>query len=807
MKFTFNWLREYIDPGLSPAEVAARLTMAGLEVDSVQELFAGLDTIKVARVLTVAPHPNADRLTVCRVAVGSDELQVVCGAPNVRAGLVTAMALPGTRLPSGLVIKKSKIRGEQSHGMLCSEKELGLSEESAGIIELSPELESGAPLVETLGLRDTLIEVDLTPNRPDCASVLGIAREVGGFTGSRLTPPVVADDLSQLPEHDVDFAVEVQNVKACPRYAARLLTGIKLGPSPWWLRRRLQAVGVRSINNVVDITNFVMLEYGQPLHAFDFDKLAGGRIVVRLSQPGETLTTLDGQQRSLDPEMLLICDAEKPLAVAGVMGGENSEVSESTTRILLESACFDPVSVRRTARVLKMNTEASYRFERGVDPRGVTTALERAVQLLREVTGAVVRGGIDRRAGLKKIENLTLRVSRTNQLLGTAYSREEIARVLGAIEINVIGVDGDTLLIEPPSFRMDLEREIDLIEEVARLQGYNGIPTTLPLVPMHFPEKDRGRELRRELARILVALGFSEVINYSFVSAQHCDLLGLASDDAARASLVRLLNPLGEEQSVLRTTLLPGLLENARHNVNHQNPDVRLFELGKGFFFQDEASQPRERMHLAAVAGGRRHPGAPLLYEGETLVDFYDMKGVIELILSELRLPQVRLQPDAQGVSYAAPGSLVRLWADSREVGRFGQLAGGVARGFGIKQDLFFFDLDVEGLLALTPAAKVFRPLPKFPAVKWDAAFLVAELVESGEMLAAIRESGEPLLEGAEIFDVYVGKPIEPGKKSVAFALTYRAADRTLDDETVGRVHQRIIDMIMDRFQAKLREA
>jgi phenylalanyl-tRNA synthetase beta chain len=808
MKFTFNWLKEYIDPGLPPGEVAARLTMAGLEVDSVQELFAGLDTVKVARVLAVTPHPGADRLTLCRVAVGSEELQVVCGAANVHAGMLTAIALPGTRLPSGLVIKKSKIRGEQSNGMLCSEKELGLSEEAAGIMELPAQLESGAPLVEALGLRDTLIEVDLTPNRPDCASVLGIAREVGGFTGARVVPPLESRDLSVLDGRDIPFSVEVQDAIACPRYAARLLTGIKLGPSPWWLRRRLQAVGVRPINNVVDVTNYVMLEYGQPLHAFDYEKLAGGRIVVRQARAGETIATLDGIQRGLNHEMLLICDADKPVAVAGVMGGENSEVSEGTTKVLLESASFQPVSIRRTARMLKMSTEASWRFERGTDPQGVVTALERAVRLLEKITGArAVAGGIDRREPLKKTPAISLRVKRTNDLLGTTYSREEMARALNAIEIAVEEKDDDTLLVRPPSFRVDLEREVDLMEEVARLQGYNAIPTTLPLVSMRLPERDRERDLRRKLAGVMVSQGFSEAINYSFVTAQHCDLLGLAGDDSARAALVRLLNPLGEEQSVLRTTLLPGLLENIRHNINRQNTDLRLFEIGKGFFFREEAILPMERQRLVAAACGRRYPGAPLLHAGEAAVDIYDIKGTVELILSELGLPQVRLEPDPQGTSYAAPGSLVRLWADDREAGQLGQIAAGVCKAFGVKQEVYFLDLDLDCLLTLSPVPKSFRALPRFPAVKRDAAFLVAENVGGGEMLAAIRDLGEPLIERTEIFDVYSGKPIAPGQKSVAIAITYRAADKTLDDETAGRVQQRVIDMIIDRFQAKLREA
>jgi phenylalanyl-tRNA synthetase beta chain len=528
--------------------------------------------------------------------------------------------------------------------------------------------------------------------------------------------------------------------------------------------------------------------------------------VVRKPQPGEAITTLDGQERTLDPEMLLICDAEKPVAVAGVMGGANSEVGPNTTRVLLESACFDPVSVRRTARALKMGTEASYRFERGVDPQGTVKALERAARLLVEIAGAsAVPGGIDRQEGIPEPPDLALRISRTNDLLGTSYSREEIAAVLNGIEIAAEERDADTLAVRPPSFRVDLEREVDLIEEVARLKGYNAIPTTLPRVPMHFPAQDRERELHRELSSLFVSQGFYEAINYSFGAAQHCDLLGLAGEDAARA-FVRLLNPLGEEQSVLRTTLLPGLLENVRHNINRQSPDIRLFEIGKGFFFRDEGSLPEERLRLAAVVSGRRHPGAPRLHEGEEAVDLYDLKGMAEQVIAHLRLEQVRLEAASEGRSYAAPGSLMRLVADGRELGSFGRLAPEVAKGFGIKQEVYFLDLDLDGLGALAPARKSFRPLPKFPAVKWDVAFLVAESVGGGEMLAAIREANEPLVEEAEIFDVYRGKPIDKGWKSVAVTITYRDPDRTLDDETVGKVHQRLIDLIIDRFQAKIRE-
>ncbi|MEW6595767.1 MAG: phenylalanine--tRNA ligase subunit beta [Thermodesulfobacteriota bacterium] len=806
MKFTLNWLREYLPTDLDAATIAARLSMLGLEVDAVQSLAPDLSGVVVARVESVQRHPNADKLTLCDVSVGSSVLKrVVCGAPNVRAGLVTAMALPGAVLPGGFTIKPTKIRGEASEGMLCSAKELGMSEEHAGILEITADVTPGQPIVAALGLDDTLIEVDLTPNRPDCASVIGIAREVAAFAGATLKKPVT--EVPQLTGQGLPFSVQVEAVEDCPRYAARMVRNVKIGPSPEWLRQRLLAVGLRPINNVVDITNFVMLEYGQPLHAFDFDKLKGGCIVVRKARAGETIETLDGTSRQLDPEMLLICDAEQAVAVAGVMGGANSEVSDTTTTILLESACFNPVTTRRTAGRLNMNTDASYRFERGVDPQGAPVAMERAMTLIAGLAGGeIVADGIDFCEGVKAPLALTLRVGRTCDVLGMALDAAAIARTLESIEIRCAVRDSETITVQVPSFRVDLEREIDLIEEVARLIGYNEIPTTLPLVPMRFPEREAVRSLRQELATVMVALGFHEAVNYSFVAPQHADLLGLPAEDARRRT-VSLLNPLAEDQSVMRTTLLPGLLENARRNIYHQQPDVRLFELGKVFCRKEAHEQPEEEERLAAVLTGRRHPHAPLLYDGEAKVDLFDLKGVVEELRDRLRLPQLQLVAAPSAQSYADSGLAMAIVADGQVIGELGRINATVQKGFGIKQELFYLDLSCRALLALAAAPRAFAPLPKFPAVRWDVAVVVPEQVVAGEMVAAITASGAEYLEQVELFDVFQGKNIGPGLKSVALAMTYRAADRTLDDETVGKVHQKLIDLLLSRFHGQLREA
>lgn len=806
MKFTLNWLREYIDTDLEPAQIADHLTMLGLEVDACVPCYPDLTGVVVARIEAVSPHPNADKLVLCEVNAGQGLQRVVCGAPNARVGLVTALALPGAVLPGGLIIKPTKIRGEQSCGMLCSARELGITEDQAGIMELASDLLPGQELSQALDLVDTMIEVDLTPNRPDCASVLGIAREVGGVVGKRIRPPVVASP--DLTNGDLPFSIEVEAATDCPRYLARLIKNVKIGPSPWWLQQRLLAVGLRPISNIVDITNFVMLEYGQPLHAFDFNKLAGGKIVVRRARPGESLVTLDGIERQFDPPMLMICDAEKPVAVAGIMGGANSEVEAKTTDILLESACFAAIGIRRTAGRLNLSTEASYRFERGVDIEGAPRAMERAVQLMVALGGGeLVAGGVDYHAGVVAPAPIILRGKRTRSLLGMELTLDQIVAALAGIEIVVEKIDDDILRVTPPSFRVDLEREVDLIEEVARIVGYNLLPTTLPMVPMIFSEQDALRELRKKVAQILISLGFYEAINYSFVTAQHVDLLGLAADDVRRQT-VHLLNPLAEDQSVLRTTLLPGLLENLRRNVNHQSHDVRLFETGK-VFHPRGSKQPEESFRLAAVISGRRNPGAPVLYAGETQVDLLDVKGVLTQMLNNLGLAlTITCQVGVAGpeLPFAEAGSVLVVMGEEKILGWCGAFSQQTLKAFGIKQQAIFVDLDLAAFADFSPQTKTFAPLPKFPFVKWDMALIVPENVVVGEMLAAIHGCGEVLIERAEIFDVFQGKNIEAGKKSIAISITYRALERTLDDETVGKIHQKIIEMMISRFNGQLRE-
>ncbi|MFZ5799330.1 MAG: phenylalanine--tRNA ligase subunit beta [Desulfobulbus sp.] len=813
MKLTFKWLNEYVNlDGLTPEQIADRLSMLGLEVDAVVHMARGLEGLVTARIRTVRPHPDADRLTLCDVEVGAELIQVVCGAPNAREGLLTAIARPGVTLPGGMKIKKAKVRGQESLGMLCSARELGLSDEHGGILEIQGDLESGLALANALGLDDVMIEIDLTPNRPDCASVLGIAREVAGFAGRPLHPPVTRSELPVLTADHPEFSVEISEADLCPRYAARKLTAVRIAPSPLWLQQRLQAVGMRPINNIVDITNYVMLELGQPLHAFDFAHLAGGRIEVRCPRPDETVfTTLDGQQRTLDADMLMICDERRPVAVAGIMGGLESEVTEQTTEVLLESACFNPVSIRRTARRLNIASEASYRFERGVDPGGVDIALERAVRLMVDLAGAkLVDGGVDLYPGRKPELTISLRCRRVQDLLGMAISEEEIARHLRSIQFAVSEATDGVYRVTVPSFRVDIEREVDLVEEIARLAGYDAIPVSLPRIDMDYPRREPLRTLRQEIARIFTARGYSEAINYSFSAERKFAQLLLPQDDHRR-KVTRLLNPLADDQEIMRSMLLPGLLDNVRHNHNYQRQDVALFETGKVFFHREEGVQPEERLQLCAVLSGQRYPDAPSLYFANCQAEIHDLKGLAESIFQVLGLAGTQgeiefARAEEMGQPYGQDGYAIRIMDGAAEIGRLGKVNQQVLRNFGIKQDVYFLEMDLQAMNELPRVNKVFRSLPRYPSVKRDIAMIVSDEVPAGELIRAVSGLDEKIIEHAELFDIYRGKPVEKGKKSVAIAVTYRSADKTLDDETVDIVHEKIVNTLMSRFGGRYRD-
>ncbi|MCG6892549.1 MAG: phenylalanine--tRNA ligase subunit beta [Desulfobacteraceae bacterium] len=805
MKISVSWLQQYVPLQLDIEALVDSLTMVGLEVESVFDRYAYLTTVRVGKVVEVGPHPNADRLQRCRVETGREAFQVICGAPNVREGQRVALALPGTQLPDGRILTEGVIRGEASFGMICSEMELGLGPDASGIMVLDPALSVGDSLKDALALSDTVLDIDLTPNRPDCLSVVGIAREVAAIQGTEMSRPDTGiddreDRISQMTSVTIDAP------KHCPRYAARLVTGVTVGPSPFWIQDRLLSVGLRPINNIVDVTNFVMMEMGQPLHAFDFDHLAGHRIVVRTARKGEPFVTLDEKERLLDEDMLMICDGEKPVAVGGVMGGLNSEIEEGTSRVLIESACFSPVSIRRTARKLGLGTEASHRFERGVDPAGTVEALNRAARLIAELGGGRIEEGlIDVHPRPWQPKRLNLSIAETNRLLGIDLSEDEMRRRLESIGFRVERMDDASLSVLAPSFRVDVSRPEDLMEEIARLSGYDRIPATFPPMTSVARAPSRKQELRRRVREALSGFGFAEAINYSFISRESCDILRLPTDDPRRR-MIGLLNPLSEDPAVLRTSMVPGLLDTIRRNIAWQVRDLRLFEIGRVYFDHEMDDRPaHEEEILAGVWTGRRRMAG--WSAKETDCDFYDTKGTAESLLHRLWIPGVVFTAmESRQCYYTRPGRTASLLIEDKPSGLVGEVHPEVLGRFDIKQPVFLFEIHLNRLLASAPDTVTARPLPKYPATSRDVTLIIDRDLESQSVLRTVVDMEESLVEDVRLFDVYEGQPIPRGKKSISFRILYRSSEKTLEDETVNRLHKDVTDRLLSVFSATLPE-
>ncbi len=823
MKVSLSWLKEYVSFDLSPTELADALTMAGLEVEAVDDRYAHLSSVVVGRIEDVRPHPDADRLRVCTVDAGEKRVTVVCGAPNAEQGMVAPLALPGTVLPDGLELFRSRIRGIDSEGMLCSAGEIGLGADRSGLMSLPPDLPIGAPIADALNLSDIVFEIGLTPNRSDCLSILGVAREVAAIAGTALGYPDI-----QLPEGkgriEEETSVTIQDPDHCPRYAARMISGIKIGPSPEWLRNRLLSIGLKPISNIVDVTNFVMMEMGQPLHAFDFDHLEEGRIVVRTAREGEKFITLDDKERTLAGDMLMICDGVKPVAVGGVMGGLNSEIEDGTTRVLIESAYFDPVSIRKTAKRLVLATDASHRFERGVDPEGTLKALDRAAQLMLEVAGGeLVSGRIDARPKVINTSPISLSISGTNRHLGTNLDGEAIKQYLKSLEFAVASkspndqiedTEGDTLTVTPPSFRVDVSRPEDLMEEVARRWGYNNIPTTVPVLPVEAKPPAGPLGLRNEIRAILTGLGFMEAINYSFIHAEFPDHLGLDPEDDRRRT-VPIVNPLTEDQAVMRTSLVPGLLSVVSRNLSWQIRTIKLFEVGKVFLpkAEDPADAlPDEPEMLACIWTGMRE-GHTSWYAKDAPIDFYDIKGAAEGLLHGLRVEGARFSGmEKAKCTYLRYGHAAEIRAgdvttEEATIGWVGEIRPEVLEKYEIKQPLFIFEFYPERMRRAIRPILQSDPIPKYPSVSRDITLIVDKNLESERILEAIRDtgvSGVELVEESYVFGAYEGGNIPDGKRSLSFRIVYRSPDRTLEDEEINQVHKAIADGLLKRFKADL---
>jgi phenylalanyl-tRNA synthetase beta chain len=806
MKVSLSWLKDYVPIEMDPAELAEALTMVGLEIESVADRYRYLDLVYVGRIEKIAPHPNADKLHLCQVDTGQGKVSVVCGAPNAEPGMLSPIALPGTEFPEGFVLEKSVIRGQASEGMLCSEGELGLGEDRSGIMPLDPSLTVGDSLASALALSDTVFEIEVTPNRPDCLSVIGVAREIAAIQKVDLTYPdfSLADKEDTISERT---SIKIEAPDHCPRYVARLLEDIKIKPSPFWMQDRLLSIGQRPINNMVDITNFILMETGQPLHAFDFDFLEENRIVVRTADKGERFVTLDEKERVLDDEMLMICDGKKAVAVGGVMGGFNSEIKDDTTRVLLESAYFNPVSIRRTSKRLGLSTEASHRFERGVDPAGQVAAANRAAKLMVELGGGRLIGGlIDEHPKPQPVKSLKLSVKKTNRLLGTRVTSEEIADLLESIEFSVekpgSKKDEDFLTVTAPSFRVDISRPEDLMEEVARLSGYNNIPTTFPVMPSTGRLYHREISLRGRLRRLMTGFGFRETTNYSFMHQQSPDRLRLKASDPRR-QLVDILNPLTEDQAAMRTSLVPGLLGTVHYNFSQQIRNLKIFEIGKIFINENPQDLPREPEVLAGIWTGSRYEASWHGQEAEC--DFYDIKGVVEGLLKALQIEGIQFTRMAEDAcAYTRPGHTARILSSEAPLGLIGEIHPEVLANYDLKQPAFLFELNFDQLVPLLKETIQSRPIPKFPAIFRDITIIVDNDIETQKIVAEGYRQAQELVESFNLLNVFEGKPIAEGKKSVSLRVTYRSATKTLQDEDVAPIHQSIADRLVKIFKADL---
>lgn len=800
MRVSLQWLAEYVDIELDAWEISQLLTASGTSVEAVERIGGELRGIKVGKVLESKPHPSADRLSVCRVDVGGEVVEIVCGAPNVAAGILSPVALPGTRLPDGTVIGETAIRGVVSRGMLLSEKELGISDDAQGIMVIEEGARAGMDLAEALAAEDTVLVLEITPNRPDCLCMLGIAREIAALTGARLRRPRFSLVEEGAPVEE-EVAVEILDADLCSRYVARVIDGVRIGPSPWWIRKRLRAAGVRPINNVVDVTNYVMLELGQPLHAFDYHLVRDGHIIVRRSLQGEVLTTLDGVERRLDTDDLLICDPSGPVALAGVMGGENSEVNPRTAKVLLESAHFDPAGIMRTARRHEISSEASYRFERGVDPGGCRFAADRAAHLMRELSGGEIRpGAVDVVARRTTPVRLSLRVERAARLIGITLSAEKALGILRSLELEAAPVAEGLIEVEVPTFRRDLEREIDLVEEVARLYGYERIPSTMPRGASRVGGLTFAQKMRRELARVLVGAGLHEAITVSFIPAWWPDLLDKERKYLPREHL-RLRNPLSEEASVMRPSLLPGLLEALRFNLNRRVLDVHLFEIGRVFLPRAGEKLPREPLRLACALAGK---WVPKQWDREAEeVDFFTVKGVWELLAAALHLDGCALE--RKEFPFLHPSRSCAVFCGNEEVGCMGVLHPRLAQRLDLPSQAVVMEVEVDSLLRHVKDVPEYHEIPRFPAVQMDLAVVVREEVEAADVERVIREAGGDLLRETRLFDLYRGDQLGEGEKSLAYNLVFQALDRTLRDEEAQELWREVVRSLEKRLGARLR--
>lgn len=799
MLLSRKWLNEFVPVDVDDRTFAEDMTLSGSKVEITEIEGEEISNVVVGRVVEIKRHENSDHMWICQVDVGEEApIQIVTGAQNVSQGDLVPVAKHNSTLPGGVKITKGKLRGEKSNGMLCSYKELGMTDndwpysvvDGIFLLNSDPDLKAkdlkpGDDIRTAIGLDDHVVEFEITPNRPDCLSVIGLAREAAvtyGKTMAQHEPVVKGGGIGNLTEL---LDVETPATDLCPRYTARMVRNVKIGPSPKWMRDRLRASGVRPINNIVDITNYVMLEYGQPMHAFDYRYVNGGKIVVRRAEDGETLTTLDGNVRQLNSSMLVIADEHRAVGLAGIMGGENSEIVEDTVDVVFESANFNGTSIRRTALALGMRTEASAKFEKGLDILNTLPAVNRACELVEMLgAGEVLDGTIDILNFVPQPKQLKLRADKINALLGTDIDAAEMCRILQELGF---GVDGDIITV--PSWRGDVEHYSDLAEEVARFYGYNQIPTTAMTGVTTRGGYSPEQMLERSLGTVCRSLGYDEIITYSFISPTYYDKIRLPEDSPLRKSM-KIMNPLGEDTSIMRTTVMPSMLEILTRNYNYRNKEAHLYELGRTYFEREDgmADEPK---HLSLGVYGPEK-------------SFFTLKGAVETILDSIRAEDVTYVAEKSDPSYH-PGRCAKVYVNGQEVGTLGQIHPLVAANYGVDAELYYADLKFDALFASRGADPEYQPLPKFPAVTRDIAVLVDKAVTVGAMESSIQAAAKGLLKDVTLFDIYEGAKLPTGKKSVAFNLVLRADDRSLTAQEADDEVNLVLERLKKDFDAMLR--
>ncbi|NLW55371.1 MAG: phenylalanine--tRNA ligase subunit beta [Firmicutes bacterium] len=802
MRVSYNWLREYVPIDLSPAELGEKLTMAGLEVEEIIDFGASYRSLKIGKILEIEPHPQADRLLLCRLQLADGEVTVVTAAQNLRRGDLVPVALPGVTLPDGRKIEIAEFHGVRSQGMLCSEEELGLARKSTGIMVLPEGTALQANLDTVLGLDDHVLVLELTPNRADCYGMLGIAREVAAITGVEVKLPDLRVEEATEPIEEF-VSIEVQDEELAPRYAGRVLLDLKLGESPLWLKARLLAAGMRPINNMVDLTNYVMLELNQPLHAFDLQQMKDQKVVVRSAREKEVITTLDDQERTLTRGQLVIADAVQAQCIAGVMGSGQSEVAEATKTVFLESAYFSPVSIRRTAQFFALRSEAAIRFGKGLDPETVPLALDRVAHLAQKLGIArVAKGVIDLNSRPFTPRKIRFRPERINGLLGTKLDSTEMFEIFKRLNFKLEEQPDGTCDLLPPSYRLDIEGEADLAEEVARIYGYDRIPATYPAAKVIGQLTPR-QEFTEATRQLLLGCGLSEIKTYSFHGESMFERLNIPADHPLREA-VRMMVPLSEEGSLMRTTLLTGVIEALSYNARRNQHDLQVFEIAHVYHPTTADALPEEPEHLAGGLSGKMF--TPAWNQNDREVDFYDGKGLLETIFTALRVEKVTFRRGEHPVLH--PGRTAILEYAGEPLGIVGEIHPQIKVEFDLVAPVVLFEINLEKLwqAACKEVVQV-KALPKFPPILRDLALVLPEKVKVEEVMAVFHENGQEKLEAVQLFDVYQGDKIPAGYRSIAFSLTFRLEERTLKDDEVNAIMERIIEAATSKFGAQVRTA